>query len=108
MKTLIAVLAIATSSFALANQNLCQIKQQNAAMYQLAQEEGQPVTKVSVEGFQYGAWTEAVGNNTGSDNVTVSVPGRIVDHIVKKTYSVGAKQIGRSDDCTILSVKLVK
>ncbi len=53
-------------------------------------------------------WTEAVGNNAGSDKVIVRIGNRVNRGMTIKTYEVAAKQIGATDDCTISSVREVR
>ncbi len=93
----------ATHAFALED-SPCDTKQKNAASFELAQKIGAPVQSVEIIGFEFGSWTEAVGNNTGSDKVIVSVlnPANGLD--VKSTFQVFAKQIGATADCNIRKV----
>ncbi len=102
--TLITVLFAASSAFAgELPQTACSIKQSNAASFQLAQSEGQKVQKVFVVGYDYGMWTEMPGENSGSDDVTVTVETGIATRIQK--YTVSAKQIGNSADCEITGIE---
>ncbi len=82
----------------------CGIKQENAASYTIAQEIGIAVQSVEVLVYIPGVWTEAVGNNAGSDVVEVKAPNKTTKDMVIKRYIVSAKQIGTSDDCNVISV----
>jgi hypothetical protein len=105
MKILLGFPLLALSTSALAIDSPCQTKQQNAAAYELAQEEGVPVQGVEILNFEFGAWTEAAANNSGKDQVTVQVKTRINRTTTIRTYDVSAKQIGSSDDCKIKRVE---
>jgi hypothetical protein len=104
MKTLICfgVAFVAQSAFAADTE--CMTKQKNAASYQFALTEIIPVQDVKVVSIDHGAWTEAVGDNTGSNLVVVSGSGRVNARVKRKTYRVSAKQIGVSSDCNITGV----
>ncbi|MGE0632459.1 MAG: hypothetical protein AB7O96_08635 [Pseudobdellovibrionaceae bacterium] len=103
MKTILFSLALVLSSSAFAETN-CSIKQSNAASYELAQKIGVPVQNVEVIGYEPGPWTEAMGENTGSDKITVRVGNRENRGLTVVTYTVVAKQIGSTDDCRIIDV----
>lgn len=98
-----AVPAMATS---IQRDSACMIKQKNAASVYLAQAEAQPVQNVNVVSFKYGMWTEMPGENSGSDDVTVTVETSSGTRI--QSYSVAAKQIGSSADCNIFDVTEIK
>jgi len=102
MKSVLVAALMLSTAPVLALDKPCLTKQKNAASYTLAQEVGVPVQGVEVVGFAPGFWTEAMGNNTGSDRVTVSVGNRTNRGMTIKTYEVYAKQVGSSDDCNIL------
>lgn len=104
MKVVLAIAVLLSTSQALALDSLCVTKQKNAASFKLAQELGVPVQGVEVLGFEHGPWTEAVGNNTGSDRVTVRANNREDRAMTFKTYEVFAKQINTTADCNILDV----
>lgn len=97
-KTFLSIAMFLLISPAIAADNPCVIKQKNAASFTFAQELGVAVQDVEVIDFEYGMWTEAIGDNTGSDKVTVRIGRK------KIKYKVDAEQIGRTDDCTILTV----
>lgn len=103
-KTFLSIALFLSVSPAFALDNLCITKQKNAASFKVAQELGVAVQGVEVTGFEYGVWTEAVGNNTGSDKVTVRVGNRLNRGMTIKSYEVAAKQVGATDDCNILSI----
>lgn len=86
----------------------CSVKQKNVASYALAQEIGVPVQGAQVVGYEHGIWTEAVGNNVGSDTVVVRIGNRLNRGMTIKTYNVAAKQIGNTRDCNVTAVKSVK
>jgi len=88
----------------LAIDSLCVTKQKNAASFQLAQKIGVSVQGAEIINFENGIWTEAVGNNVGSDNVTVRIGNRLDRAMTIKKYKVSVKQLGATDDCKILKV----
>ena len=104
MKIALFSLLFALSSSAFAVDTLCVVKQKNAASLELAQKLIVPVQNVEVTGFEYGLWTSAVGNNTGSDKVTVRAGNRIDRGMTELTYTVYASQIDDSADCDITDV----
>lgn len=103
---LMAVLVAAPRAFAI--DNPCVTKQKNAASFTLAQEIAVPVQGAEVVAFENGPWTEAMGNNSGSDSVTVRIGNRTNRGMTIKKFVVVAKQIGSSDDCNITKVAEAK
>lgn len=104
---LIAFLSFSASQ-SLALDNLCATKQKNAASFKLAQEIGVPVQGAQVTRYSHGVWSEAVGENVGSDQVTIRIGNRINRAMTIKTYEVFAKQIGTGADCNVLEVVEVR
>ena len=105
MKTLLGMaLSLSVSSVAFALDSPCVTKQKNAASFEVAQKLGVSVQGVEVLSFDHGAWTEAMGSNVGSDDVTVRTGNRTNRGMTIQTYTVSAKQIGMSDDCTVTRV----
>lgn len=93
-------LTIATLfSFSVFAQTKCEIKQIKAAKAQLASVLQIPAKNIKLVKYEHGAWSEAMGNNSGSDDVTLSV-GRFV-----QTYTVYARQIGTTDDCVVTGIE---
>jgi len=106
MKVLLSAVSLLIAGSAFATDNACVTKQKNAASYTLAQTLVVPVQKVKVVKFAYGMWTEAVGNNTGSDTVTVSA---VVGNVeLSETYEVSAKQLGTTANCDVTQVEQVQ
>jgi hypothetical protein len=98
-------LALSTQAFATSIQvdSACVTKQKNAASFQLAQEEAQPVNYAKVVAFNYGMWTEMPGENSGSDDITVTLETPAGTRIQK--YTVSAQQIGNSGNCSITGIE---
>ncbi len=98
MKTLLSVLAlsvISSSAFA----DTCNDRMKTAAVIFHAGASGNKISKIKVIGITPGVWTEAVGNNVGSNSVTVKgANGKI------NFYDVSGKQIGTTDDCVVTDV----
>lgn len=80
----------------------CAIKMQNAASFRFAQEQYAPVQNTRILSVIPGAWTEMVGNNTGSSLVGVYINSKKFGH-----YQVNAKQVGVTDNCEITKVMYV-
>lgn len=99
MRTLLSVLSLSlfsTSAFAFTP---CDQRMKDAAVAYHAGSSGLSMTKIKVSGFTMGAWTEAVGNNSGSGHVTVKANDKIT------FYEVYGKQIGTSGDCKVTDVE---
>lgn len=108
MNKMILCVILSVSAPVLATEGVCVTKQKNAASFALAQELGVAVQAVEVIGFDYGMWTEAVGNNVGSDQVTVRAGNRVNRAMTIKAYEVQARQIGATDDCDVIGTSEVK
>ncbi|RYZ92587.1 MAG: hypothetical protein EOP06_03845 [Proteobacteria bacterium] len=101
MKALLLTFAMTFSATSVFASDVCNVKQTNAASFQLAQQLGIPVQSVSVVKFDEGQWTMMMYENSGSDDITVSSSGNQI------TFRVSAKQIGDSEDCTVTGVTQV-
>lgn len=78
---------------------LCQVKMENAAIFDIAQQEGKSVREAKIVRFEMGPWTEMSGGNNGSGQVALAfgyVYGTDVYY-----YDVFAKQVGASEDCNL-------
>jgi hypothetical protein len=103
MKFAILVLTIIGSVSAFAD-TPCQKKQIEAAKKAMAKDYGVMKKYIMYSGFEPGFWTELVGENIGSDEVTVALERDGADTAIEK-YRVSAKQIGTSSDCKILKTQ---
>lgn len=108
MKSLLALALVSSISLSFARENTCKTKQENVAIFDLAQKIGTSVHKVEVVSYTPGVWTEAAAENHGSDIVTVRTENRTNSGITVKSFQVFVKQIGATSDCKILSKKEVK
>lgn len=81
----------------------CAIKMENAAIFELAQSLPIPISNVFRVRNEGGAWTESIANNRGTAEVAVAREAASGDKI--SYYRVSAEQVGRSDDCKIVSVE---
>lgn len=84
----------------------CASKQQEAARLQLSQELGVPAEGVQVVEFQSVGWSRAAGNNTIRSLVTVRAGNPRNRAMTIRTYSVTARQLGRTSDCRVVNVTI--
>lgn len=95
---LLSFLSITSQSFA-DDLNNCSIGMFNEAAAAYAAENHLVVSDTLLVRVSQGAWTDALGNNSGSAEVAVGFGSRI------GYYQVFGKQLGTSDDCTIVRVE---
>jgi hypothetical protein len=77
----------------------CLLTMENSAVYKMAEEFERPVKSVFIVRNEMGAWTEMVGNNTGSAEVAVKIGAQI------NYYRLSGKQIGNSDKCQVTAIQ---
>jgi len=106
MKALFVMIAILSIGAAQA-ESRCNVKQKNAASLKLADTLGILVQEVVVVGIQPGMWTEAVGENVGSNTVTVRGTNARGLSVIEM-YNVAAKQIGATDDCKVTKTSIAR
>jgi hypothetical protein len=97
MKKLV-LLLIAVTASGTANAN-CLMSMENAAIYSMAEELSRSVKSAFVVRSEMGAWTEAVGNNTGSGEIAIKLAGKV------QYYQVHAQQVGSSEKCKVQSLE---
>lgn len=78
----------------------CATRMKDAAKAYYANEVGATPSQIQVLNFKMGAWTEMVGNNSGSGSVTVAF-----NRMRGETFTVSAKQIGTSSDCLVTRIQ---
>ena len=76
----------------------CVTKMKNMAIYEWAQELGQPVTNIAIISSFSGAWTRMGANDYGSYFFDLEFESKRAD------FTVDAQQIGSSSDCLMRSV----
>lgn len=107
MKKALGFLFLASNIFAgsaFAIGDYCQARQILEARIALAKDLKVKLDKVAFVKYVPGVWTEAVGNNTGSDTVFV-MAGRGDDDAVTESYVVFARQINATADCKITGIE---
>lgn len=84
----------------------CQQREIFEAKMAHAKKFGISFSKVDLEEHKPGPWTRMDGNNHGNDLVGVFHWSEDGEQKIKSRYLISAKQIGKTSDCKVMSLKL--